>query len=141
MVFCNLECFCNLVRCLQILCKLFCKGTSVAKNFYRNLACFVFLAFYFHIFLFYKCAQMCANCVQNFMCKIIFAIYFILQFLLFLFTSFSCYCGIVLQILGTLIFIFLGLWNYNNNNNNNNLFPSGTVIHYLTQIIRCYYKT
>ncbi len=28
-----------------------------------------------------------------------------------------------------------------NNNNNNNLFPSGTVIHYLTQFIKCYYIT
>jgi hypothetical protein len=28
----------------------FAKWTSVAKNFYRNLACFAFLAFYIHIF-------------------------------------------------------------------------------------------
>jgi hypothetical protein len=66
--FCNLECFCNLVRCLQILCKL------CAKKF-----------FFFVQKLFLQ---------------------FILQFLLFLFTSFSCYCGIVLQILGTLNFFF-----------------------------------
>ena len=45
--------FCNLVRCLQILCKLFCKGTSVVKNFfYRNLACFCIFSILFPHFPF-----------------------------------------------------------------------------------------
>ncbi len=118
--------FCNLVRSLQIfLCKLFCNEIFVAKIFfYRNLACFVFLAFYynflFNIF-FYKCAQMCANVCKN-VCqflricaKLFLQIIwhgFILQCSPFLFTGFSCYCGIVLPILETLRFIFLkGLWN------------------------------
>jgi hypothetical protein len=43
---------------------------------------------------------------KNYFCKL-FGIAFILPFLLFLFTSFSCYCGVVLQILETLRFIFL----------------------------------
>ena len=86
--------FCNLVRCLQIFVQIILQRNFCCKNFFINVR---------------KCVQIVC---KNFMCKIIFAIYFILQFLLFLFTSFSCYCGIVLQILETLRFMFLkGLWN------------------------------
>ena len=92
------------------------QSCEVFANFCANYFAKKFLLQNFFINV-RKCVQ--KKCVPNFcatMCKIIFANYLAqllyCNFLLFLFTSFSCYCGIVLPILETLRFIFLkGLWN------------------------------
>ncbi len=112
--------FCNLVRCLQIFVQIILQRNFCCKNFfYRKLACFAFLAFYynflFNIFLLQVCANVCKLCAK-FLCDYVQKLFlqniwhsFILHFSPFLF---SCYCEIVLQVPDILRFIFLkGLWN------------------------------